>query len=314
MTTAIAVTLYNGERFILAQMESLRLQTRPADHVVFCDDGSKDATCQIVRDYISAHGLSHWQLYENPENLGYARNFYRAISLCNGDLVYLCDQDDIWKPDKLEKMTAVMDSNPQICLLSCRYDIIDADGQTQTSMVEEAACTDEKVHPITVQDIMRAYRWPGMLMCLRKAWFLRLQEKISASKVAHDLVFSLCAAEIDGFWEYNYIGASHRRHDNNTAREEHRVSKLLNLQRKLTDIAVTKKHWNGLLDPGIPIKEETRCEISHRLQLLNEREAALKNKDLAAVLRLYRRDKGKYLRKKSLVCDVWLAMFGKRMQ
>ena len=125
MTTSIAVALYNGARFLEKQLDSFRNQTQPADKVVFCDDGSKDNTVDMVRNYIEKYHLEDsWFLYENECNLGYAQNFYKAISLCDTDLVFLSDQDDIWKEDKIEKMTTVMEEHPQIDLLSCKYAII----------------------------------------------------------------------------------------------------------------------------------------------------------------------------------------------
>lgn len=311
MTVAVAVALYNGARFVEQQLDSIRLQTRQPDRVVLCDDGSKDETLQIVESYIAKHGLQDkWDLSRNPQNLGYIRNFYHAISLCDADLVFLSDQDDLWRLDKIEKMTAIMENMPEVNLLSCRYGIIDAEGEEQHSLVEPAANTDEKLDVISVADIMTAYRWPGMLMCLRKGFFDKIQPAIQNCDVAHDLMFAVCAADQDSFYEYHYVGAYHRRHDNNTAREEHRVTKLLNLQRKLTDISVTKKLWTNLLSDAVPIRQESRQIIQTRLSLLEKREQALKKRSLSQVLRVYK-EGGKLLRKASLVCDIWLVCFGK---
>ena len=312
MTTAVAVALYNGARFLEAQLDSLRLQSRNPDRVVLCDDGSRDETVTLVTEYIAKHNLGEtWKLYQNPENLGYIRNFYRAISLCDADLVFLSDQDDIWQPDKIEKMTAVMASAPHINLLSCGYGIIDADGETQRSLVEPSAKEDGNIEPVSVQTIMTAYRWPGMLMCLRKNFFDELLPSIADSPVPHDLMFAICAADRDSFSEYHYLGAYHRRHDNNAAKEEHRVFKLLDLKRKLTDISRTRQHWRDLLCDTTPISTASRAIIAQRLTLLEKREAALREKSLSQIIRIYREDKGVLLRKKSLICDLWLVCFGK---
>lgn len=312
MTTAVAVALYNGARFLEAQLDSLRLQSRTPDWVVLCDDGSKDETAALVAAYIEKHNLADtWKLYQNSENLGYIRNFYRAISLCDADLVFLSDQDDIWKPDKIEKMTAVMESNPHINLLSCGYGIIDAAGEIQSSVVEASANEDGTVVPVSVQTIMTAYRWPGMLMCLRKNFFTALLPAIADSPVPHDLMFAVCAADSSSFYEYHYLGAYHRRHDNNAAKEEHRVFKLLDLERKLSDIRRTCRHWSDLLSDSTPMGEESRTIIAQRLTLLQKREKALRDRNLSQILRLYREDKGTLLRKKSLICDLWLVCFGK---
>ena len=85
----VAVALYNGERFIKEQLESLCKQTRAPERVVLCDDGSKDATVEVVKGYINRYGLENsWRLEINPQNLGYIKNFYRAMSLCEEDVIF----------------------------------------------------------------------------------------------------------------------------------------------------------------------------------------------------------------------------------
>ncbi len=312
MTTAIAIALYNGERFLKEQLDCLRLQTRPADEVVLCDDCSRDNTYALVKEYIHAHKLENsWKLYKNEPNLGYVKNFYRALSLSSADVVFLCDQDDIWAEDKLEKMTAIMEQRPEICLLTCQYGIIDAEGKRQHSVVESNEKTDKIINPITVTDIMRAYRWPGMIMCLRKNFFEEIYSQIQNCAAAHDLVFCLCAAERNGFFDYHYVGAYHRRHGNNTAREEHRITKLLNRERKLQEIEISIRQWQDLLMSEIAFSDTTRDAIIYRQMLLTKRKNALEQRSLSKILQLYTKESGGYLRLKSLICDLWLVCFSK---
>ena len=312
MTTAVAIALYNGAHFIEKQLDTIRNQTVSPDKVVLCDDGSKDNTVQIVNEYISKYNLeSKWFLYENETNLGYIRNFYKAISLCDTDLVFLSDQDDIWKVDKIEKMTNIMKGRQDIKLLCCKYGIIDANGVEQHSVVEPEANENGDLKQITISDVMRAYRWPGMLMCLRKDYFEELLSKVNDCKVAHDFMLIALSSDNGGFYEYNYLGAYHRRHDNNTAREEHRISKLLNLERKLNDINITKKLYYDFLNFDVPVSNATKNIISKRLSLLEQRGNALANKKLFGIIGIYLKNKGGYLRFKSFVCDVWLVLFGK---
>ena len=310
MTAAIAVALYNGERFLRGQLDSLRLQSCPADQVVLCDDCSKDNTFSLVESYIREYGLEgRWHLDKNEPNLGYVKNFYKAVSLCSADLVFLCDQDDIWEADKLEKMTAVMEQRDEICLLACQYGIIDAEGNRQHSVVESNEHTDGAILPVSVMDIMRAYRWPGMIMCLRKSFFDDIYDQICTCSAAHDLVFCMCAAERGGFYDYHYVGAYHRRHGNNAAREEHRITKLLNRDLKLREIDVTLRLWDALLASDIHFADVTRVGIEQRRSLLQERKEALQERSIFKVFRLYTGKSSSYLRLKSLVCDLWLVCF-----
>lgn len=313
MTIGIAVALYNGMRFLEEQLDTLRLQTRPANKVVLCDDGSTDGTPDFVRSYIKKYGLQEsWLFLQNETNLGYIRNFYKAMSLCKTDLIFLADQDDIWDKEKLKKMAEVMANHPETQLLSCRHGIIDAQGQMIQSVVEGTARQDEKLLPICTKDILQAYRWPGMIMCLRGDFFRELLPHIADCNVAHDFMFCMCAADRDAFLEYGYLGAYHRRHDNNTAREEHRISKLLILEKKLKEIGSTKALWKNFLSADLPLQENTRQLLTRRLDSLCAREAALAKKSLWNILAVYRNDPDHFLRKKSFICDLWLVVFGKK--
>lgn len=312
MKTAVAMALYNGEKFIERQLDTLRMQSKPADQVILCDDGSKDSTVEKVRAYIEKYALQKcWHLYENAENLGYIKNFYKAMQLCSADVIFLSDQDDVWKADKLEKMCEVMETHSEIALLSCKYGIIDANENQKHSIVETTGTQTNALQKIEVKDILREYRWPGMAMCVRNDFLQQHLQSIQDCKTAHDLTLAMFAATEKAFYVLDYVGVYHRRHDNNAAREEHRVSKLLNRQRKLADIAITIQQWESMLEATLPIGEENLSLIKERLALLKQREEALQEKSWRKVWRLYTQDKGSLLRVKSFLCDIWLVCFGK---
>lgn len=312
MTVGVAVALYNGERFIKEQLDSLRKQTKMPDKVVLCDDGSKDKTVEIVREYIKSNGLEQsWMLELNPQNLGYIKNFYRAMTLCDTDLIFLCDQDDIWESNKIAKMTHIMETREDIMLLSCKGGIVDSEGKPIKSIMHKEEKEDDSLSPVSVKDIMSAYRWPGMLMCIRKEFFHKIYNSIAEIALPHDLAFTICAADINGFYEYNYIGAYHRRHDNNTAREEHRVSKLLDLKRKLKDITETSAYMHTAMEADLPIKADSYALIKYKLDYLNNRKDCLENRKGKELIQLYRGDKEHMFRLASFICDFWIVLFGK---
>jgi glycosyltransferase involved in cell wall biosynthesis len=101
---SIALCTYNGERFLRPQLESLLGQDHAELEVVAVDDGSRDGTVAILEEY--ARRDPRVRLHRNPENLGLRRNFERALGLCRGELVAPCDQDDVWRADKLRVLSA----------------------------------------------------------------------------------------------------------------------------------------------------------------------------------------------------------------
>ena len=76
MTISVCMCTYNGEKYILPQLESIHAQTVAPDEVIICDDNSTDQTVSIIRDFIKEHGLEDtWSLHCNEENKGYPGNF-----------------------------------------------------------------------------------------------------------------------------------------------------------------------------------------------------------------------------------------------
>src|ERR1700723_2014959 len=121
---SVALCTYNGERFLRHQLESIQQQTRLPDELVVCDDRSTDQTFAIVREF-AARVSFPIVIVQNPETLGSARNFEKAIRLCTGDLIALSDQDDLWYPNRLQRSEHEFIAHPQAGLVFSDADVID---------------------------------------------------------------------------------------------------------------------------------------------------------------------------------------------
>lgn len=106
---SVALCTFNGEEFISQQLDSILSQSVPVDEIVVCDDGSTDSTCQILEQY--AAQSQSIRLIKNEYNLGYIANFEKAIRLCQGDYIFLSDQDDIWHPEKVAESIGYLSSS-----------------------------------------------------------------------------------------------------------------------------------------------------------------------------------------------------------
>jgi hypothetical protein len=102
---SVAMCTFNGAAFLKEQLESMLAQSRPPDELIVCDDASSDATHEILRAFRNCSGFPV-HIHVNAERIGATGNFEKAISLCSGDLIFLADQDDIWREDKVAKMLA----------------------------------------------------------------------------------------------------------------------------------------------------------------------------------------------------------------
>src|SRR5882672_9093136 len=124
---SVAMCIYNGARFLPRQLESIAAQTRLPDELVVCDDGSSDESRAIVRWFANDAPFTV-RLEINERNLGSTRNFGKAIGLCEGDVIALSDQDDVWKPQKLAHLWQVLQQNPGAGYVFSNADLIDERG------------------------------------------------------------------------------------------------------------------------------------------------------------------------------------------
>ncbi len=105
---SIAMTTYNGEKYIREQIDSILNQSYSDIELIICDDCSSDGTRDILKEYEKKD--SRVKVFFNEQNLGFKKNFEKAISLCSGEYVALSDQDDVWELTKLEDSLKVFEN------------------------------------------------------------------------------------------------------------------------------------------------------------------------------------------------------------
>jgi len=121
---SVAMCSYNSTAWLDEQLASILRQSRLPDELVVCDDGSKDETVAKLKAFArSAPFLVRVSV--NEINLGFTRNFEKAISLCEGDVIALSDHDDIWEDFRLERTEDVFTSRPAVGLVFGDAQVID---------------------------------------------------------------------------------------------------------------------------------------------------------------------------------------------
>lgn len=110
---SVALCTYNGEQFLSEQLESLKCQTKLPDELIVCDDGSTDSTVALVEKF-SQNAPFKVRVFINQQTLGVTKNFQKALTYCEGEYLFLCDQDDIWQAEKIAQMTAFLEQNPLV--------------------------------------------------------------------------------------------------------------------------------------------------------------------------------------------------------
>lgn len=99
------MAVYNGEKYILEQIESILGQLSVDDELIVSDDGSTDLTLDKVR----ACGDARIRIIANELDKGYSGNFENAIRHATGEVIFLSDQDDVWLAGRVQKMLAALE-------------------------------------------------------------------------------------------------------------------------------------------------------------------------------------------------------------
>ena len=114
-TVSIVMCTYNGARFLEQQLQSLVHQTYRITEILVFDDASVDGTTAIVKKFMEQFDFI--KLTINHNNIGFNKNFEKAVQAANGDVIAICDQDDYWLSTKIEKMIQAW--KPECPLIYC---------------------------------------------------------------------------------------------------------------------------------------------------------------------------------------------------
>ena len=112
---------YNGGAFVEGQLHSILSQLKPHDEVIVVDDGSTDDTLQRVmriRD-------SRVRVLKHEKNAGVVATFEDALRSATGDILFLCDDDDLWAPTKVRRFVDMFGNRPDVGIVTSRVRMID---------------------------------------------------------------------------------------------------------------------------------------------------------------------------------------------
>lgn len=239
MKISVVASIYNGEKYLIEQLDSLRLQTRQPDEVLLFDDGSTDNTPQIVEGYLKKYDLSNWKYTVNATNKGWRRNFMEGMWSATGELVFSCDQDDIWRKDKLAIMTDIMAKHPEISLLVSNYRMFFEDGSEKVGMYKN----DQQLKKVALENNYLLVKSPGCTHCIRKD-LLEKAKKYWRPEYAHDALLWRLSLFDNGLYIYTDDLIKWRKHDTSAFSQESKNLKSISEKKKWITVA---QSFNDLL-------------------------------------------------------------------
>lgn len=224
---SVVMTSYNGEKYIIEQLESIRKQTMQPDEVTIYDDGSTDNTIELVQNYLAEFSLDNWTMIQNPVNLGWRKNFIQGFQRASGEIVFSADQDDIWESYKIERMAGVLNEHPEIEVLACNIAPF-CDGISSDRAEAPYYTSDyggEALVQVAFDHLWLEPRRQGCCMAFRKA-IMNSITKIWFDTCAHDLALWAYGVARGSLYILNEKLIQFRRHTGNNTPSNQKTSKI----------------------------------------------------------------------------------------
>ena len=208
---SVCMATYNGERFIREQLSSILGQLGDDDEIVLVDDASTDNTVNIAEEFSD----KRIRILRQVGNRGVLKTFERALEEAVGEIIFLADQDDIWRPDKVPKIKGLLSTRPDLSLILSDSYIVDACGH----IISETRFTSGRFHPGALQNFIRN-RYLGCAMAFRRS-ILEYCLPFPADTPMHDMWIGIINQLVGktGFIDEPLM--SYRRHDGNLSPQNH---------------------------------------------------------------------------------------------
>lgn len=278
MSKSIVLSTYNGEKYLIPLLDSLKMQTVKADEVLIFDDRSTDNTVGMIEAYIDNNNLDNWKIEVNTKNLGWQDNFWQGIQKATGDFIFPCDQDDIWDERKIELMSRVMEENLDISVLASDYKTMYMDGSVRFPGTKLSPISNElSIERIVSNKGLLVVDRPGCTYCIRKT--LIPQMRICRfEKCPHDALAWRVAWQNKGLAVFHFQSIIFRRHSSNFSDGKiiSRNSRIELAQYYVEMLEYLSRSNIGAVD--------TKHFIKESLQLHKRRQKALENGSVMELL------------------------------
>lgn len=220
---SVVMATYNSEKYIKPQLESILKQTQQVDELIIQDDCSTDNTINIIQDFITKNNLDHWSIKKNENNVGYVFTFKEAIKRCKGDIIILCDHDDLWVEDKVKIICQKFNENKDILVLATSFIEIDENDNIIYVKKEKNYSNNNLIrkkikknslNKMNFKDVAVYNISPGCTC----AFSSKIKDKIIQKnyQIPHDWQIILTGALMNGLYYYDIVTTKYRIHSNNT--------------------------------------------------------------------------------------------------
>lgn len=312
---AVAMTTYNAGNRVVSQLASIMQQTMIPDEIIICDDRSTDNTIELVREFAKEHDQIKWTIVVNEQNMGWKKNFAKAICMAESEVIFLADQDDFWHSRKIEKMSTVLERRPEIKALACKYYRIDddtfinekpleADDESWKNNLEGYINTH--VHQIKFNEFFYMTHFPGCCLAIRKEYASWFQTEYWNGEYPHDEFLLIVSQLLDSAYYVDEQLIFYLRHSDAVTYKKMntRDKRISLLKEKKNAVYMANRIINNLV--GIHDAQRKQMMISRQLGMLKKRIDYLENPSIGRAAALLANVR-KYERLSYLLGDIKLS-------
>ncbi|MDP1762777.1 MAG: glycosyltransferase family 2 protein [Sediminibacterium sp.] len=218
---SVVMATYNGAKYLAQQIQSLLDQTVVPNEIIICDDASTDHTLAIIKQF-SSHPQIKYNV--NGTRLGVVRNFKKAVSLATpGHYIALCDQDDIWLPEKIEKSIhalSIIDDGHTPAMIYSDLVLISSNEEVLNPSVDNELGHDKYKH--CLQTLLFGNFVLGCTVMMNMQMRERFSDIPENKSFNHDAWITLIAFSFGKVSSLNRPYIKYRSHDNNVTFTNHR--------------------------------------------------------------------------------------------
>lgn len=250
---------YNGERFLQAQVDSLLQQTWRNMEIIISDDHSTDGTREILQQYTAD---PRFHITYQPINLGAIGNFEFATRQASGEYIAFCDQDDVWLPEKIEKLYAAIGDQ---WLVYSDSILIDENGQSLRKNLSDLRkmYSGKDTRGFVFSNVV----WGHTMMINRQ---LLAHVLPIPTGIPHDIWFAFKAATLTGIHYLDEPLSLYRQHSHTVTTTIAQKATSRSHEKRYEDFE-QKMYWITLLRDHAATEEKDFYAELHRLYYMKDR-------------------------------------------
>jgi glycosyltransferase involved in cell wall biosynthesis len=288
MRISVALASYNGQKYIIEQLESIRKQSIPVDEVIINDDCSTDQTVSLIKGFITKYDLVNWKVFINKINLGFSKNFHEAVKQTTGDLIFLADQDDIWFLNKVETIQQNFIINKELKALATGQIFVDTIGRVIGKPKNVNNNENSKLSYLPFEFFIGSSTIPGCTLCFTKELktFLKKFGAPDLSKsFGHDWYYCVLGAALGRFGLIDDILIKRRIHENNASKVSSRKTRVLSVtteRKKKYLVEIITAHQFILNNESFKnqLSKSDLIKVKHMLRFFKRRLELLNSKNI----------------------------------